>query len=122
MMKRSVNTLLFFTLPLLSGITSDHTKDNSIDELIGRYMTENHVPGLAYAVVGSNGIILSGEYGLANVEKNIPMGINSILNIASISRTITATAVMQLWALGQIDLEEDIADPYFLHPGWTGVC
>lgn len=71
-------------------------------------MAENHVPGFACAVINNNGIRWSKSYGLADIENNIPMSINGIMNIASISKTITATAVMQLWENGQISLEEDI--------------
>jgi CubicO group peptidase (beta-lactamase class C family) len=71
-------------------------------------MTENHVPGLACAVIKNNRIYWSKAYGLADVENNIPMSVDGIMNIASISKTITATAVMQLWENGQLSLEEDI--------------
>jgi CubicO group peptidase (beta-lactamase class C family) len=109
-MKRPINALLFGALLFFNGTHSEQTKDSFPDDLIGRYMAENHVPGLAYAVVRSDGISLSGAYGLANVEKNIPMGIHSIMNIGSISKTITATAIMQLWEKGQIELDADIND------------
>ena len=59
-------------------------------------MTENHVPGLACAVIKNHRIYWSKAYGLADVENNIPMSVDGIMNIASISKTITATAVMQL--------------------------
>jgi len=80
----------------------------SADDLIKKYMTENHVPGFAYAVINSKGISWSKAYGLADVENNVPMSVDGIMNIASISKTITATAVMQLWENGQLSLEEDI--------------
>jgi len=79
-----------------------------LDDLITKHLEDNLIPGLAYCVVEDGQMIWSGAAGWANMEINIPMSIDGIMNIASISKTFTATAVMQLWEKGKIKLDEDI--------------
>ena len=55
-------------------------------------------------------MIWSGAFGHANLENKIPMDTDLVMNIASISKTFTATAVMQLWEQGKIGLDNDIND------------
>jgi CubicO group peptidase (beta-lactamase class C family) len=55
------------------------------------------------------------------MENKIPMTDKTIQNIGSISKTITATAVMQLWEKGKFKLDDDVngylpfkeRNPYF---------
>lgn len=107
---KKTKPLQIFILAVLILISQSacFQNDSSLDELIKNYMAENRVPGLACAVINTGGISWSKAYGLADVENGIPMSVDGIMNIASISKTITATAVMQLWENGQIALEEDI--------------
>jgi CubicO group peptidase (beta-lactamase class C family) len=100
--------LLIIILTLCSRSVFNQIINPSIDDFINEYLVENHVPGIACAVIMGDAIIWSKAYGMADIENNIPMTIDRIMNIASISKTITATAVMQLWENGKINLEEDI--------------
>jgi len=67
-----------------------------VEKYIVNHLIENKIPGIACCVVKENRMIWSGAYGWANIEKGIPMSIDGIMNIASISKTFTATAVMQI--------------------------
>ena len=71
-------------------------------------MKENHIPGLAACVVKESQLYWYSAYGWANVEKRIPMSIDALMNIGSISKTITATAIMQLWERGLVKLDVNI--------------
>jgi CubicO group peptidase (beta-lactamase class C family) len=71
-------------------------------------MAEKKVPGFAVCLVKDSTMIWSKSYGLADIKNNIPLSIDAIMNIGSISKTFTATAAMQLWEKGLIDLEADI--------------
>ncbi len=83
-------------------------KYNTVDSIIENYMSEYNVPGFAACVVKDSMIKWSKSYGLANIHEKLPMDINKIMNIGSVSKTFTATAAMQLWEKGLIDLESDI--------------
>ncbi|MCG8506260.1 MAG: beta-lactamase family protein [Sphingomonadales bacterium] len=79
---------------------------------IERTLREFDVPGCAAAVVKGGRLVWSGGYGWADIGKKVPMTSRTVMNIASISKTITATAVMQLWEAGRIDLDSDVGDHF----------
>lgn len=83
-------------------------KRPSLDEFITSMMETSHLPGLAACIVKNNGIAWSKGYGWANIEQRIPMTPDTLMNIGSISKTITATAIMQLWEEGKFQLDDDI--------------
>jgi len=68
-----------------------------LDDFILERMKTDHVPGLSAILVVRDKIVWEKAYGWADVEEKIPMTVDTIQNIGSISKTITATAVMQLW-------------------------
>lgn len=79
-----------------------------VEKYIVNHLLENKIPGIACCVVKENRMIWSGAYGWANIEKGVPMSIDGIMNIASISKTFTATAVMQLREKEKLNLHADI--------------
>ncbi|MFD3274260.1 serine hydrolase [Paenibacillus dendritiformis] len=65
-------------------------------------------PGAVVAIVKDNQVLLDKGYGMANAEKRIPMTADTVVRIASISKSVTATAVMQLADQGRIGLDDNI--------------
>jgi CubicO group peptidase (beta-lactamase class C family) len=78
--------------------------DDAIAELLG----EDFGAGMAAGLIDGYRVAWSGGFGWADVEKRIEMTPETCLNIASVCKTITATAVMQLWENGAIDLDGDV--------------
>src|SRR6516225_7803387 len=82
---------------------------NELDEFIEAELQAQRIPGLAACVVKSGKIVWSKGYGWASVKKRVAMDPDrTIQNIASISKTVTATAAMQLWEKGKFELDDDI--------------
>ncbi|MGH9894991.1 MAG: serine hydrolase domain-containing protein, partial [bacterium] len=81
-----------------------------LDEFIQAKMRRDHIPGVAACLCNQEGIRWAGTYGLADIERHIPMTIDSVQNICSISKTFTATAVMQLREAARFRLDDDISD------------
>jgi CubicO group peptidase (beta-lactamase class C family) len=90
-------------LPRLSRAQSP-----DLDEFILGAMKTRFVPGLAAARIEGGRVVWSKGYGFANVERQVPMTPDSVLNIGSVTKTITATAVMQLVEQGRLDLDRDV--------------
>jgi CubicO group peptidase (beta-lactamase class C family) len=107
---RDIKLFLLFVILSISNIVLSQTisKYDSIDNYVSNYMAEKKVPGFAVCLVKDSTMIWSKSYGLADIKNNIPLSIDAIMNIGSISKTFTATAAMQLWEKGLIDLEADI--------------
>jgi CubicO group peptidase (beta-lactamase class C family) len=56
--------------------------------------------------------IYKASFGYANIEKKIPLGINSEFQLASTSKTFTAIAILQLYEQGKLSLDDDL-EKYF---------
>jgi CubicO group peptidase (beta-lactamase class C family) len=72
-------------------------------------MQSQRIPGLAACIAKSGKIVWSKEYGWSAIKRRLAMDPDStIQNAGSISKTVTATAAMQLWEKGKFDLDDDI--------------
>ena len=80
----------------------------SLDRFILEGMKDARIPGLAAAVVKDGKIHWTGAYGWANVREKRPVNDQTLFQLASISKTITATAVMQLVEKDHFSLDADI--------------
>jgi CubicO group peptidase (beta-lactamase class C family) len=79
-----------------------------IDQLVATYMTAHQVPGLSIAVVSAGELVWSQGYGVADLENNVPAKATTVYRTASIGKTMTATAAMQLVEAGKLKLDVDI--------------
>lgn len=80
-----------------------------MDKKINKWMEKERVPGLAACIVKGDRIVWSKGYGMANLAKNVPFTPDQTLfQIASISKTFTATAIMQLRDKGLFELDDDV--------------
>lgn len=117
MKKFSSYTLVLLCLSLVLGAQTPAQENynemadlKAIDDLIAAHVADNNISGLAYGVVKGKEMIWSGGAGWANIEEEVAMSIDGIMNIASISKTFTATAIMQLWETGLLSLDSDVSE------------
>ena len=66
------------------------------------------VPGASLAITKDGRLILAKGYGLANVEKQEPVQPDTLFRIASISKPITAVAVLKLVEDGLLNLDDRV--------------
>lgn len=72
---------------------------------------DKNCPGAALAIVKDGDIVFSGGYGYANLENMAPVNVDqTIFFIESVSKSFTATAILQLVEKGLIDLHTDLND------------
>lgn len=77
-----------------------------VEELFEEHAAENHLPGLAWGVMAGGELVLSGSFGYANLEKKIPADTRTLFRIASMSKSFTALAILQLRDEGKLALDE----------------
>ena len=78
-------------------------------------------PSLSACIIEGDEVTWSKGYGFYDLESKKPATENTIYNIASITKTITGSALMQLWEQGLFDLDENVnnylpfnlRNPYF---------
>jgi CubicO group peptidase (beta-lactamase class C family) len=73
-------------------------------------MVERSVPSLAIAVAKGDKILWEQGFGWADRERRIPADEHTMYSLASISKPLTATALMTLVTAGKIDLDKPIND------------
>ncbi|KZN45422.1 serine hydrolase domain-containing protein [Pseudoalteromonas luteoviolacea] len=82
-----------------------------VDSLIERGMTQHSIPGVTLAIVKDGDVALLKGYGYADVSGRKKVDPHTTLfRIGSITKTMTAIAVMQLVEQGKLALDVDIND------------
>ncbi len=81
-----------------------------LDSFIAVTMSQNHIPGLSACFIRDSGIAWQGSFGTANFEANTPVNDSTLFMLASVSKTVTGLALMQLWEQGSFELDDDIND------------
>ena len=67
------------------------------------------VPGASVAIVHKGSVLLAKGYGTADIVRGTPVTPDTPFRVASLSKVLTATAVVRLAEQGSLDLHEDIA-------------
>jgi serine beta-lactamase-like protein LACTB len=83
-------------------------KRSQIEAAVSKFMASTHVPGISLAVVENGEYEWGSGFGLADAENNAPASEHTLFRLASISKSLTATAAMQLWERGQLDLDAPV--------------
>ena len=95
----------------LGIFTKLERKENEFKNLeteIQETVDKLNVVGLSISVIENNKISYSQGFGYADIDKSIKT--NTIYRIASISKSITASAIMKLYEEGKFKLDDDIND------------
>ena len=66
------------------------------------------IPGLSAAIVTDRRVRWSAAFGMADLENLVPAKPTTVYRLASITKPITATAVLQLVEAGKVDLDAPI--------------
>ncbi len=69
-----------------------------------------NIPAFSYGVVYKDRLIFGKNYGYADVKRKTPVTENTCFRIASISKTFTATAIMQLVEKNKLKLDDRVID------------
>jgi N-acyl-D-amino-acid deacylase len=93
------------TLPTTGEVTPGM---DSYDRAFARIMKKWAIPGGALAVIADGRILLARGYGLADVERNDPVQPESLFRIASLSKPVTAVAILKLVEEGRLSLDTEV--------------
>lgn len=80
-------------------------KQAKIENAISKFMTANKAPGISAALVQDGEFVWSAGFGMADLENSVPATSETLYRLGSISKPITATAAMELWERGKLDLD-----------------
>lgn len=92
---------------LLSGCESAEQK---FEKDMEAYLAEVQAVGVTCAVVKDNKIVYHHNFGVKDLATGEPVDDQTIFRIASISKSFTATGLLQLAEQGKIALTDDVSD------------
>jgi N-acyl-D-amino-acid deacylase len=86
----------------------------SYDQVISAFMRKHAIPGGAVAVLRDGKLLYARGFGYADVENRTVVQPDALFRIASISKPITAAAIMKLVEEGKLKLDDRVA-PFIAH-------
>lgn len=115
-----ISCLLFLVIPV-------HSKDNSlrdnpeltstlnmIESWLNEHIEYHKIPGMSIGIVYDQVLVYAKSFGYSDLENRTPGTPETIYHIGSITKTFTATAIMQLRDQGNLELN----DPISKHLAW----
>ncbi len=86
---------------ITDGVVDVSKMQTKVKQILNRWPTV----GLAVGVVSQGSLKFFSGHGLANIVSNTPITEDTVFRIASLTKTFTAIAVLQLWEQGLLDLD-----------------
>ncbi len=117
---RRLLALLFLAVTLCLAQSLPPGLEERIDRLVSTRMSERSIPGITVAVGIGDRPIWSRGYGFADLENFVPATERSRYRLASISKPVTAVALLQLVEAGKAGLDDDVRRyvPEFTEKQW----
>ena len=108
-----MNRIVYAGFLLLLGLScspATHASDALTRRLL-QIQADHGTVGITVAIMRDGEIVRQAGVGLADRGRGLPMTDETKFRIASISKVVTATALMQLWEQGRFQLDDNIS-PY----------
>jgi len=93
---------------LVTGCKKEVALLTDLDNAIEDKMTQYHIPSLSIAIVKDEKLVYIQSYGLSDKESGTVATNNDLYRIASISKPITAIAILKLVQDGQVSLDQKV--------------
>lgn len=93
-------------ISLFGSTTYAQDKTNEVNKIFG--WATPATPGCVCAVSQNGKIVVNRAYGLADLERNVPLAQNSVFDIGSVRKQFIAAAVLLLVEEKQLSISEDI--------------
>ena len=81
----------------------------AVDSIFRAWAEREHLPGLAYGVVLDGDLVYATGFGTANLARDLPVTPGTLFRIASMSKSITAMAILQLRDEEKLRLDDPIS-------------
>jgi len=106
------------TIPLLASSAAQSQSANvtnkpdfaSVQAFIEKKIASDHIPSISVAVAQNGEIVWEKGFGWANREKHLPASEQKMYSLASVTKLMTASAIMVLRDGKQLDLDRPVND------------
>ena len=86
----------------------NYRDEEALIEFIESIIQTNLIPGVSVSIVKDQHIVWEKHFGYADIDDEILVNEETMFILSSVSKTITATALMQLWEQGLFELDDNI--------------
>ena len=100
---------IYILLFILSLACPAFAQIEKAEQEIQSIMKKYEMVGLSVALVKKNEIVYAKSFGLKNIEGNTALSNSDIFRIASISKSFSATSIMQLVEANKLSLDDDFS-------------
>jgi CubicO group peptidase (beta-lactamase class C family) len=111
-----IKTFLLILFVFVSYQTNaQQTINKVLDDYLSEYIKTKKIPSISAGLLVNKEVKWFNSFGYSDIENNTAVSDKSLFRIASISKPITAVAIMQLWEKGILNLDIDVRKyiPYF---------
>ncbi len=105
-MRLTFKLLAAFAVLLCVGVQA---VADEVDRRVEAQMRKRHVPGLSLAVLRDGKVVKARGYGFANLELKVAATPETVYEVGSLTKQVTAAAVMLLVEEGKVSLDDKIA-------------
>ena len=109
-MKNATSVFLLLLLVPLVACAQTPNLSNELDAYVDEVMTAYGMPGVDFAVIKDGEVIHKKNYGLANLEHQVPVSENSIFRVYSLTKLMVISGLFQLVEQGKLSLEDKVTD------------
>ncbi|MEO8614310.1 MAG: serine hydrolase domain-containing protein [Luteolibacter sp.] len=108
-MTKNPRPLILIAAAMIGTLQAAPPLMEAVDAQMKAFVEAKEISGSVTVVADANKILHLSATGLADVEKNQPMVVDSIFWIASMSKPITATAVMMMQEEGKLSVDDPVS-------------
>ncbi|WP_254544461.1 serine hydrolase [Halomarina pelagica] len=83
---------------------------SKIDDFVERWIENKSVPGVSVAVLGQESVLYASGRGARDIESGAPATPDTLYAVASLTKAVTAIAILQLVQRGGLDLDDEIRE------------
>jgi serine beta-lactamase-like protein LACTB, mitochondrial len=120
-----LSAAVIVALALSGALTADDlaisaAEKAKFEDAVSKFMAASHAPGVSAAIVENGQLVWSEGFGMADLENSVPATSRTLYRLGSVSKPLTATAALQLWERGKIDLDAPVQKycPAFPQKEW----
>lgn len=93
---------------MLDNRFSDYQETDVIDQNVNAFLKKWKIQGASLAITSEERLVYAKGFGIANTETGEVVQPGHLFRIASVSKLITAVAVMKLYEDGALDLDDQV--------------
>ena len=107
---RNYHFCMVIVAMMLTMMSCAPSAEKRTNQAIQQVMNDYQAVGVSAVVVKDGQIVYENAFGYANLDSQVPLTTNHFMRIASISKSFTATSLMQLVEKGIISLDDDVSE------------